>query len=124
MKHFRFCDKIEKSLNLFFFSRGLSFRDLCLGVMRRENTDPGKHLKKKDLSSRNVHRRQQPERIEIFILSSLLLLRPMDTKTDFNLNNIATLSVISISLVKKFTSKCPETYSNLISTPLDDCQSW
>ena len=49
----------------------------------------------------------------------------MDTKTDFNLNNIiATLSSISISSVKKFAGKCPETYSNLISTPLDECQSW
>ena len=38
-------------------------------------------------------------RIEIFILSGLSLSRPVDTKTDFNLNNIiATLSLISISL--------------------------
>ena len=49
----------------------------------------------------------------------------MDTKTDFNFNNIiATLSLISISSVKKFAGKCPDTYSNLISTPLDGCQSW
>ena len=51
----------------------------------------------------------------------------MDTKTDFNLNNIihvATLSLISISSVKKFAGKCPDTYSNLISTPLYGCQSW
>ena len=42
----------------------------------------------------------------------------MDRKTDFNLNNIiATLSLISISSVKKFAGKCPDTYSNLI-------QSW
>ena len=48
----------------------------------------------------------------------------MDTKTDFNLNNIiATLSLISISSVKKFAGKCPDTYSNLISTPLDGRQS-
>ena len=48
----------------------------------------------------------------------------MDTKTDLNLNNIIpTLSLISISSVKQFTSKCPDTYSNLISTPLDGCQS-
>ena len=85
---------------------------------------------------------KQPERIEIiFILSGLSLSRlrglvssvtqamsrPVDTKTDFNLNNvniIATLSLISISSVKKFADKCPDTYSNLISTPLDECQSW
>ena len=49
----------------------------------------------------------------------LSLSRPVDTKTDFNLNNIiATLSLISISSVKHFASKCPDTYSNLISTPL------
>ena len=42
--------------------------------------------------------------------------RPVDTKTDFNLNNIiATLSLISISSVKKkFAGKCPDKYSNLI----------
>ena len=34
----------------------------------------------------------------------------MDTKTDFNLNNIiATLSLISISSVKNFAGKCPNT---------------
>ena len=45
-------------------------------------------------------------------LSGLSLSRPVDTKTDFNLNNIkATLSLISISSVKKFAGKCPETYS-------------
>ena len=63
--------------------------------------------------------------IEIFILSGLSLLRPVDTKTDFNLNkSIATLSLISISSVKKFAGKRPQTYSNLISTPLDESQSW
>ena len=38
MKHFRFGDKIETSLNLFvfIFSRGLSFRDLRLGVMKTQ----------------------------------------------------------------------------------------
>ena len=38
MKHFRFGDKIETSLNLFslFLSTGLSFRDLCLGVMKTQ----------------------------------------------------------------------------------------
>ena len=49
----------------------------------------------------------KPERIEIFIVSGLLLSRPVDTKTDLKLNNIiATPS------------------SNLILTPLDECQSW
>ena len=50
----------------------------------------------------------------------------MDTlKTDFNLNNIiATMPLISISSVKKFAGKCPQTYSNLISTPQDESQSW
>ena len=56
---------------------------------------------------------------------SFLVYRCRDTKTDFNLNNIiATLFLISISSVKKFAGKCPDTYSNLISTPLDGCQSW
>ena len=40
-----------------------------------------------------------------------------------NNNIIPTLSLISISSVKKFAGKCPDTYSNLISTPLDGCQS-
>ena len=54
----------------------------------------------------------------------LSLSRPVDTKTDFNLNNIiATLSLISISSVKQFAGKCPDTYSNLISIPFDECQS-
>ena len=36
----------------------------------------------------------------------------MDTKTDFNLNNvIATLSLISISSIKQFAGKCPDTCS-------------
>ena len=48
----------------------------------------------------------KPERIEIFIVSGLSLSRPVDTKTDLKLNNIiATPS------------------SNLILTPLDECQS-
>ena len=47
----------------------------------------------------------KPERIEIFIVSGLSLSRPVDTKTDLKLNNIiATPS------------------SNLILTPLDECQ--
>ena len=38
MKHFRFGDKIDLGLNLFslFISRGLSFRDLRLGVMKTQ----------------------------------------------------------------------------------------
>ena len=38
MKHFQFSDKIETSLNLFcfFFPRGLSFRDLRLGVLKTQ----------------------------------------------------------------------------------------
>ena len=49
----------------------------------------------------------KPERIEIFIVSGLSLSRPVDTKPDLKLNNIiATPS------------------SNLILTPLDECQSW
>ena len=43
----------------------------------------------------------------------------MDTKANFNFSNIiATLSLISISSLKKIAGKCPDTYSNLISTPL------
>ena len=38
MKHFRFSDKIETSLNLFslFISKRLSFQDLRLGVMKTQ----------------------------------------------------------------------------------------
>ena len=92
MKHFRFGDKIETSLNLFFFIyfQGPEFSRSAFGC--HENSDPGKQIKKKDLNSsqsyylkcfmvtRNVHRRQQPERIEKFILSGLSLSRPVDTK--------------------------------------------
>ena len=61
----------------------------------------------------------------LFFPPGLSLLRLVDTKTDLNLNNIiATLSLISIFSVKQFAGKCPNTYSNLISTPLDECQSW
>ena len=69
--------------------------------------------------SRNVHRRQQPERIEMFIFSGLSLSRPVDTKTEFNLNNIiATLSLISISSVKKIRRQMS---SSLVPTQLDEC---
>ena len=55
--------------------------------------------------------------------TSLSMSRPVDTKADFNLNSIkATLSLISISSVKKFAGKCPQI--NLIPTPLDECQGW
>ena len=47
----------------------------------------------------------KPERIEIFIVSGLSLSRPVDTKTDLKLNNI----IVTPS-------------SNLILTPLDECQ--
>ena len=100
--------------------------------------------------SHNVHRRQQPERIEIFIFSGLSLPRPVDTKTEFNLNNIiATLSLISISSVKKNSpanvlklglnstrwmlasvaaervTKSPD-YTSFVCLRrrLDECQSW
>ena len=79
MKHFRFSDKIETSLNLFFviYFQGSEFSRSFFGG---------------------------------------------ETKPDFNLNNIiATLSLISFSSVKKSVGKCPDTYSNLISTPLDEC---
>ena len=49
----------------------------------------------------------KPERIEIFIVSGLSLSRPVDTKADLKLSNI----IASPS-------------SNLILTPLDECQSW
>ena len=41
MKHFRFSDKIETSLNLFslFISMGLSFRNLRLGVMKTQTPE-------------------------------------------------------------------------------------
>ena len=53
-------------------------------------------------------------------LPGLSLSRPVDTKTDCNLNNIiATLSLIAISSVKQFAGKCPDTYSNLILVSID-----
>ena len=83
MQHFRFRDKIETNLNLFFFVyfQGSEFSRSAFGC--HENSDPGKKIKKKRfklvlspsyyvnvLWSRNVHRRQQPESIETFILSA------------------------------------------------------
>ena len=51
MKLFRFGDKIKTSLNLFFFIyfQGSEFSRSAFGCV--ENSDPGKQLKKKDLSS-------------------------------------------------------------------------
>ena len=65
MKHFWFGDKIETSLHLFFFNyfQGSEFSRSASGC--HENSDPGKQIKKKDLSSLwscNVHKRQQPAR--------------------------------------------------------------
>ena len=129
MKHFRFGDKIETSLNLFLFIyfQGSESSRFAFGC--HENSDPGKQIKKNRrfklvsiLLSKMFygHRRQQPEsapeRIEMFILSGLSLSRPVNTKTEFNLNNIiATPSLISISSVKKFAGKCPQTWSQLRS---------
>ena len=100
------CTKIQNArAQLLFWSSNLLFRDVPVLLLKLPN----------------VHR----QRIEIFILSGLSLSCPVDTKTDFNLNNIiATLSLISIPSVQKFAGKCPDTYSNLISTPLHGCQSW
>ena len=107
---------IETSSNLFFslfMSRGLSFRSASFGC--HENSDPRKQLKKKRFNlvsilspkmflwSRNAHRRQQPERIEIFIVSGLSLSRPTDTKADLNLNNIIAIP------------QCPQTWTQLRS---------
>ena len=51
MKHFRFGDKIETSLNLFFFIyfQASEFSRSAFGC--HENSDPGKQIKKKELSS-------------------------------------------------------------------------
>ena len=100
----------------------------------RENSDPGKQIKKKEFKlvsivlSKMFYRHamviggKSMKGSRYFVLSDLSLSRPVDKKTDFNLNNIiATPSLISISSVKKFAGKCPQTYSNLISTPLE---SW
>ena len=50
MKHFRFGDKIEMRLNLFFFMyfQASEFSTSAFGC--HENSDPGKQIKKKDLS--------------------------------------------------------------------------
>ena len=51
MKHFRFGDKIEASINLFSFIyfQASEFSRSVFGC--HENSDPGKQIKKKDLSS-------------------------------------------------------------------------
>ena len=136
MKHLRFGDKIETSLNVFFFIffQGSEFSRSAFGC--HENSDPGKQIKKKDLSSSQYYylncfmvtraifiggNSQKGSRYLSFP-PGLSLSRPVDTKTDFHLNNIiATLSLIFISSVKQFAGKCADTYSNLISTPLDEC---
>ena len=51
--------------------------------------------------------------------SSLSL--PVDTKTDFNLNNIVATLVFNFYFFgKTIPGNCPDTHSNLISTPLDE----
>ena len=52
--------------------------------------------------------------------SGLSLSRTVDTKTEQHHSH----SVFNFYFFgKKFTGKCPQTYSNLISTPLDECGS-
>ena len=63
-----------------------------------------------------------PERIEMFILSGLSLSRPVDTKTLFNLNNIIATLVFNFYFFGKKIRR--QMSSNLVSTPLDECQSW
>ena len=67
---FGFGDKIETSLNLFFFIyfQGSEFSRSAFRC--HENSDPGKQIKKKNWSSRNLHSPQQSERMKIFILSA------------------------------------------------------
>ena len=119
-------DKIETSLNLFFlyfFSRGLSFRD----QIKKQRFKLVSILSSKMFYGHAIFigGNSQKGTRYLFFPPGLSLSRPEDTKTDFNFNNIiATLSLISISSIKQFAGKCPDTYSNLISTPLDECQSW
>ena len=56
MKHFRFGDEIETSLNLFSLvisGQASEFSRSAFGC--RENSDPGKQIKKKDLSLSQSH---------------------------------------------------------------------
>ena len=140
MKHFRFGDKIETSLNLFFFIyfQGSEFSRSAFGCHEVSCTRPRETNKEKRFKLVSILLSKMFYGHAMFIGDNsqkgsrnlsfppgLSLSRPADTKTDFNLNNIiATLSLISISSVKKFAGKCPDTYSNLVSTPLDECQSW
>ena len=109
MKRFRFRDKIETSLNLFslFISKRLSFRDLRFGVMKTQTQETNKEKRFKLVSfllSKMFYGHAMFIGGGSRYLSSPVyrLSRPVDTKTDFNLNNIiATLSLISISSVKK-----------------------
>ena len=101
MKHFRFSDKIETSLNLFFFIylQGSEFSRSAFEC--HENSDPGKQIKKKRfklvsiLLSKMFYGHTMFRRVNsqkgwryLSFTSGLLLSRPVDTKTDFNLNNI------------------------------------
>ena len=139
MKHFRFGDKIETSLNLFFFIYlfpEVWVFEICVWVslkFRPRETNKEKRFKLVSILLSKmfyghaifIGGNSQKGLRYLFFPPGLSLSRPVDTKTDFNLNNnIATLSLISISSVKQFAGKCPDTYSNLISTPLDECQSW
>ena len=140
MKHFDSVirlRRVETFFSLFIYFQRSEFSRSAFGF--HENSDPGKQIKKKDFSSSQSYliskmfyghaifiggNSQKGSRYLSFP-PGLSLSRPVVTKTDFNLNNnIATLSLISISSVKQFAGKCPDTYSNLISTPLDECQSW
>ena len=129
MKHFRFGDKIETSLNLFFFIyfQGYEFSRSAFGC--HENSDPGKQIKKKRFKLVSILLSKMFYGHAMFIGGNsqkgsrylsfppgLSLSRLVDTKTD------VTLSFISISSVREFAGKFPDTNSNLISTPLDECQ--
>ena len=124
MKHFRFGDKIEASLNLFFFIyfQGSEFSRSVFGC--HENSDPGKQIKKIDLNSSQSYYPKCFYGHAMFIGGNsqkglrylpfpFYRCRVPWIQNEFNLNIIATLSLISISSVKKFASKCPQTWSQL-----------
>ena len=145
-------NKIETSLNVFLFtSRSLSFRDLRLWIMKTQTpkTRPRKLrlgnscpipleiIKKNGLKSthfnlitwnvlwsRNVHRWQQPE---IIYLPRFIAVTSGGYKTDFNLNNICSDSVSSISSVKTSPAnaiKISATIFNLVTFSLfNQCDS-
>ena len=105
-------DEFKPFFFFIYFSAGIwVFGPLRLGVMKTQTL--GNNERKKFFLSLKMFYGHamliggKPERIEIFIVSGLSLSRPVDTKADLKLNNIiATPS------------------SNLILTPLDECQSW